>query len=58
MAISETRSLKKCKPFRSGARARKGERKLCARLVVKVVARVILSSVVGRCNHRACCLEA
>ena len=46
--LAKAWSLKKRTPFRSRARARKGERKLCSRLVVKVDSRVILSSVVGR----------
>ena len=45
--LAKTRSLKTCTPFRSCARARNGERKLCSRLVVKVDSSVILSAVEG-----------
>ena len=45
--ISESLVAQTRTPSRSRARARKGERKLCSRLVVKAGSRVILSSVVG-----------
>ena len=46
-AKAKTNSLKKCTPLRSRAKARKGERKLCSRLVVKVDSIVTLSALEG-----------